>query len=122
MLTSLELGPLSTRIMKPVSLSINFISISGYFLKTARGKYADLVSKSQQKTAMEIMSLVCQGEFSSALKVISNQKETIDKIKEQFEFLANLATTNSSISIEPIFIKISSYNKEMGNWIISKLL
>ena len=31
------------------------------------------------------MSLVCSGEFSSTLKVIANQKETIDKIKEQFE-------------------------------------
>ena len=68
------------------------------------------------------MSLVCQGEFSSALKVISNQKETIDKIKEQFDFLANLATKNSSISIEPIFIKISTYNREMGDWIISRLI
>jgi len=31
---------------------------------------------------MEMMSLVCQGEFSSALKVIANQRETIEKIKE----------------------------------------
>ena len=31
---------------------------------------------------MELMSLVCSGEYSSALKVIANQKETIDKIKE----------------------------------------
>ena len=69
-----------------------------------------------------MMSYVCQGEFSSALKVIANQKETIDKIKEQFEFLANLATKNSNISIEPIFIKISTYNQEMGDWIIRRLL
>jgi hypothetical protein len=54
--------------------------------------------------------------------VIANQKETIDKIKEQFDFLANLATKNSNISIEPIFIKISTYNREMGHWIIKQLI
>lgn len=81
-LTCLENSPLATRITKPISLSINYISITGYSLKQAKGKYADLVNKSQKKTAMEMMSLVCQGEFSSALKVIANQKETIDKIKE----------------------------------------
>ena len=81
-LTCLENSPLSTRFLKPQSIAINYISITGYMLKTAKGKYSDLVNKSQKKTAMEMMSLVCQGEFSSALKVIANQKETIDKIKE----------------------------------------
>ena len=81
-LTCLENSPLATRILKPQSLSINYISVTGYSLKQAKGKYSDLVNKSQKKTAMEMMSLVCQGEFSSALKVIANQKETIDKIKE----------------------------------------
>ena len=65
-----------------------------------------------------MMSLVCQGEFSSALKVIANQRETIEKIKEQFDFLASLATKNASINIEPIFIKIATHNREMGDWII----
>ena len=56
------------------------------------------------------------------MKVIANQKETIEKIKEQFDFLANLATKNANISIEPIFIKISSHNQEMGDWIIKQLI
>ena len=109
-LTCLENSPLANRIQKAQTLSINYISVTGYSLKSVQGKYADLINKNQKKTAMEMMSYVCQGEFSSALKVIANQKETIDKIKEQFEFLANLATKNSNISIEPIFIKISTYN------------
>ena len=71
---------------------------------------------------MEMMSLVCQGEFSSALKVIANQRETIEKIKEQFDFLASLATNNANISIEPIFIKIATHNREMGDWIIRQLI
>jgi hypothetical protein len=70
---------------------------------------------------MDVMSLVCSGEFSSALKVIANQKETIEKIKEQFDFLAKLAKQKSS-TIEPTFIKISTYNAEMGDWIIQQLL
>lgn len=121
-LTCLENSPLATRILKPQSLSINYISVTGYNLNNVKGKYADLVNRGQKKSAMEIMSFVCQGEFSSALKVISNQKETIDKIKEQFDFLASLATKNANISIEPIFIKISTYNKEMGDWIIKRLI
>ena len=121
-LTCLENSPLATRILKPQTLSINYISVTGYNLNNVKGKYADLVNKGQKKSAMEIMSFVCQGEFSSALKVLSNQKETIDKIKEQFDFLASLATKNANISIEPIFIKISTYNKEMGDWIIKRLI
>ena len=70
---------------------------------------------------MDVMSLVCSGEFSSALKVIANQKETINKIKEQFDFLAKLSKEKSS-TIEPTFIKISTYNAEMGDWIIEQLL
>lgn len=58
-MTCLENSPLSTRIQKPQSLSINYISITGYNLKQAKGKYADLVNKSQKKTAMEMMSHVC---------------------------------------------------------------
>ena len=36
--------------------------------------------------------------------------------------MANLATKNANISIEPIFIKISTYNREMGDWIIKQLI
>ena len=71
-MTCLENSPLATRIQKPQSLSINYISITGYMLKQAKGKYAELINKSQKKAAMEMMSIVCQGEFSSALKVIAN--------------------------------------------------
>jgi len=30
---------------------------------------------------MEVMSLICSGNYSSALSVIANQPETIEKIK-----------------------------------------
>ena len=120
-LTCLENSPLAPRILKPQSLCINYISVTGYDYNKVKGKYSDLVVKGQKQTATNVMSLVCSGEFSSALKVIANQKETIDKIKEQFEFLAKLSQEKSS-TIEPTFIKISTYNAEMGDWIIEQLI
>jgi len=36
--------------------------------------------------------------------------------------LASLATNNANISIEPIFIKIATHNREMGDWIIRQLI
>ena len=78
------------------------------------------------------MTSLWSGDFSSALKIIANQPETITKIKEQFEYLLeklkNTATTRLSnpeaakVNIEPLFIKISTHNAEMGNWILNKLL
>jgi hypothetical protein len=44
---------------------------------------------------LEIMSLICSGDFSSALKVIANQKETIEKIKSQFDLLTSLVELKS---------------------------
>ena len=120
-LTCLENSPLAPRILKPQSLCINYISVTGYDVSKAKGKYSSMVVKGQKQTAMDVMSLVCSGEFSSALKVIANQRETIDKIKEQFDFLAKLSKQKSS-TIEPTFIKISTYNAEMGDWIIQQLL
>jgi len=53
--------------------------------------------------------------------VISNQSQTIDKIKSQFDSLASLVSIKSSL-IEPTFIAIARYNKEMGDWMIQKFL
>jgi hypothetical protein len=57
----------------------------------------------------------------SVLRIISNQQRTIDKIKSQFDLLASLASTKSSL-IEPTFITIAKYNKDMGDWMIKKFL
>jgi len=81
---------------------------------------------------MTVMTSLWSGDFSSALKIIANQPETIAKIKEQFEYLleqlkktekAPLSNPEAAkVNIEPLFIKIATHNAEMGNWILNKLL
>ena len=44
-LTCLENSPLANRIQKAQTLSINYISVTGYSLKSVQGKYADLINK-----------------------------------------------------------------------------
>jgi hypothetical protein len=120
-LTCLENSPLANRLTKPVQLAINFISVTGYDLTQVRGNYAHYIQREQKKTAMEVMSLICSGNFSSALKVIANQKETIEKIKSQFDHLATLVELKS-VMIEPTFVSISTHNAEMGDWIIRRFI
>lgn len=62
--------------------------------------------------------MICSGDFSSILKVISNQEKTIDKIKSSFSLLADLLNVKANL-IEPTFIAISTHNTEMGDWIIN---
>jgi hypothetical protein len=81
----------------------------------------NFIASEQKKTALEVLSKICSGNFSSVLRVISNQKQTIDKIKSQFDLLASLVSIKSSL-IEPTFIAIARYNKEMGDWMIQKFL
>ena len=67
------------------------------------------------------MSQICSGEFSSVLKVIANQHDTIEKIKLQFDLLASLVDDKSSM-IEPTFVSIATHNSEMGDWIIKRFI
>jgi hypothetical protein len=67
------------------------------------------------------MSLICSGEFANVLKIIANQPETIQKIKNQFSLLASLVDDKSSM-IEPTLVSIASHNAEMGDWIIQKFI
>ena len=68
-----------------------------------------------------MLSKICSGNASSVLRVISNQQQTIDKIKSQFDLLASLVNIKSSL-IEPTFITIAKYNKDMGDWMIRRFL
>lgn len=62
--------------------------------------------------------MICSGDFASILKVIANQPNTIEKIKKSFTLLASLVSIKANL-IEPTFIAISTYNNEMGDWIIN---
>ena len=67
------------------------------------------------------MSKICSGNYSSVLRVISNQEKTIEKIKSQFDLLATLSSSKSSL-IEPTFIAIARYNASMGDWMVQKFM
>jgi hypothetical protein len=124
-LCCLENSPLAARQAKRPAFAINYISMLGYKLtesSTALAKRTEnFIASEQKKTALEVLSKICSGNFTSVLRIISNQKQTIDKIKSQFELLASLVSIKSSL-IEPTFIAIARYNKEMGDWMIQKFL
>lgn len=70
--TCVENSMLSTRFEKRLCMALNFISITGYKAEGMSG-YGQYMKGEQKKTALEVMSLICAGNFSSALKVIANQ-------------------------------------------------
>lgn len=117
----IENSPLAAKLNKPQVLSINYISISGYDLTQVKSSSTNFIVKEQKKAALQVMSLICSGEFSSVLKVIANQHDTIEKIKQQFDLLASLVDEKSSM-IEPTFVSIATHNSEMGDWIIKRFI
>lgn len=124
-LCCLENSPLAARQAKRPAFAINYISLLGYKLTESTGTLSkrtrNYIASEQKKTALEVLSKICSGNFPSVLRVISNQSQTIDKIKSQFDSLASLVSIKSSL-IEPTFIAIARYNKEMGDWMIQKFL
>lgn len=119
-LTCLENSPLATKFTKQPAFAINYISLLGFDLSKV-GDFLPYIKQEQKKTALEILSIICSGDFSSILKVIANQEKTIEKIKKSFNLLASLVNIRSNL-IEPTFIAISTYNTEMGDWIINQFL
>jgi len=37
------------------------------------GDYVDYIKQEQKKTALEVLSIICSGDFQQILKVIANQ-------------------------------------------------
>jgi len=120
-MTCLENSPLAGRASKVHQLAISYISIAGYDMSQIKGSASSFIAKEQKKAALEVMSLICSGDFSSALQIVANQKETIEKIKSQFDLLTSLVELKSSM-IEPTLVSISAHNAEMGDWIIKRFI
>lgn len=78
----IENSPLAPRLQKPMQLAINFISMQGYSMDSVKSSSQNFIIKEQKKAALQVMSMICSGEFSNVLKVIANQAETIQKIKD----------------------------------------
>lgn len=92
----------------------------GYDL-TKIGEFLSYIKQEQKKTALEVLSIICSGDFANILKVIANQEQTIEKMKKSFNLLASLVSIKQNL-IEPTFIAISTYNTSMGDWIINQFL
>jgi hypothetical protein len=120
LVSCLENSPNSTKFNKQPAFGINYISLLGFELSKI-GEYLSYIKQEQKKTALEVLSIICSGDFSNILKVIANQSQTIEKIKKSFNLLASLVSIKANL-IEPTFIAISTYNTEMGDWIINEFL
>lgn len=71
-LTCLENSPLSTKFTKQAAFAINYISLLGFDLPKV-GDFMPYIKQEQRKTALEVLSIICSGDFSSILRVIANQ-------------------------------------------------
>jgi len=61
-LTCLENSPLAVKFQKPVAMGVNYISIMGFDM-TKVGKYLGHIKQEQKKTALEVLSIICSGDF-----------------------------------------------------------
>ena len=114
----LENSPLANRFDKTHHFGINYISMPGYDTTQIKQSAPSFILKEQKKAAISVMTQLCSGDFKQVLQVIANQAETIAKIKSHFELLTSL----SQEMIEPIFVSISTFNAEMGDWIINRFI
>ena len=75
-LCCLENSPLAARQAKRPAFAINYISLIGYKLTESTALLAkrtqNFIASEQKKTALEVLSSICSGNFSSVLRVISN--------------------------------------------------
>ena len=71
MLTCLENSPLATKFTKTPAFGINYISLLGFDLSKI-GEYLTYIRQEQKKTALEVLSIICSGDFQNILQVIAN--------------------------------------------------
>jgi hypothetical protein len=64
--TCLENSPSASKFQKQQAVSINYISLLGYELSKV-GEHLTFIKQEQKKTALEVLSLICQGDFSNIL-------------------------------------------------------
>lgn len=121
-MTCLENSPLAVWVgKKNHGFALHYITLTGYDCSKTAGSYHKMILRDLKKTATEAMAQICSGDFSSSLKVIANQHETITKIKEHFVSLVQLMEIKAGL-IEPILISIATHNAEMGDWIINQFI
>jgi hypothetical protein len=116
----LENSPLYNKCTKPRALGINFCSIMGYDLSTV-GNIEITINEMKRETSSKILGLLFRGQFPNTLSKIATNKEYIEFVKthlnSMMDLISNPMTSHVIIQILQSFV---SFNKELGDWIISK--
>ena len=114
------LSMLSSKNTKTVAVSISFISVTGFDaskLPNTRKK----VVEAQENSALQVISKLCNEQFTETLGTLANETDIINKVKSSFDNLARLLVTHESW-LSPVFKAIATHNDKMGDWIMSKFL
>jgi len=77
----LDQSPIASRVDKKQTFSLAYISATGVNLDKNSPNMPKFCLNNQKAVALEAMSLICAGEYSSVLEVVANQQETITMIK-----------------------------------------
>jgi hypothetical protein len=108
--------------MKVKALGINFCSVMGYDVHNV-GNIDITLSNLKKATSSKIISILFKGEFENTLQRIATNEFYIDYIKTNLEELFNLISDQKLSHIVSQILKMFvKYNKDLGDWIILKLL
>ena len=121
-ITCLENSPLVNKYMKPKALGINFISILGYDIHNV-GNIDTTILDMKRSASSKILAILFRGDFSETLEKIAKDEYYINHIKENLNNLMELISDKKlSHVIGQILQMFVTYNKDLGDWIIAKLL
>lgn len=121
-ITCLENSPLINKYMKVKALGINFCSIMGYDVHNV-GNIDITLSDLNKATSSKIISILFKGDFENTLQKIATNEFYINYIKANLEELFNLISDQKLSHIVSQILKMFvKFNKELGDWIILKLL
>ena len=121
-ITCLENSPLISKYMKPKSLGINFCSIMGYDLNNV-GNIKTTIDSLKRSTSSKVLSTLFKREFKNILEMIAKDNSYVDYLKANLNNILEVIDDKAvSHVIAQILRMFTKYNKELGDWIIKKLL
>lgn len=122
LISCLDNSPLCNKFMKPRAIGINYCSIMGYDLNNV-GNIENTINDLKKETASKILTQLFKGDFKNTLAKVSVDLRYAEYIKEKFENLSTLLKSKSTSHVVGLILQtFVSYNRELGNWIISKCL
>jgi hypothetical protein len=120
--TCLENSPLVNKYTKPKALGINFISVMGYDVLQV-GNINTSLHEMARESSSKVLSLVFRKDFSSTLKAVSQDTHFVQFVKDNLSRMLMLMDSGSLSNVIGQLLKaFVGYNKEVGEWIITRLL